>query len=163
MRVLEKIAFEAPIDVWIKMLSNLIRSATNVPRVNQACDDGKHLNDTLQNTIDHAHKSDWPFHWSDILPQSIFVHRYTIIRFQWLPRTRRQPSKYLIDNKHCVDCGYPVQNRETTVQIPIAITWRISMATQDRETTVQIPMAKYNMTDFNGYLGQGDNRSNTNS
>ena len=32
------------------------------------------------------------------------------------------------------------------------------MATQNRETTVQIPMAKYNMADFNGYLGQGDNR-----
>ena len=36
------------------------------------------------------------------------------------------------------------QDRETTVQIPIAITWRISMA------------------DFNGYPEQGDNRPNTN-
>jgi predicted component of type VI protein secretion system len=54
------------------------------------------------------------------------------------------------------------QDRETTVQIPIAITWRISMATQDRETTVQIPTAKYIMADFNGYPRQGDNRPNTN-
>ena len=43
------------------------------------------------------------------------------------------------------------QDRETTDQIPIAITWRISMATRGRETTVQIPIAKYNVTDFNGY------------
>jgi hypothetical protein len=43
------------------------------------------------------------------------------------------------------------QHREITVQIPIAITWRISMATRGRETTVQIPIAKYNVTDFNGY------------
>ena len=54
------------------------------------------------------------------------------------------------------------QNRETTVQIPMAKTWRISMATQNRETTVQIPTAKYIMADFNGYLGQGNNRPNTN-
>ena len=53
------------------------------------------------------------------------------------------------------------QNRETTVQKPKEITWRISMATQDRETTVQIPIAIY-MADFNGYLGQGDNRPITN-
>ena len=32
--------------------------------------------------------------------------------------------------------------RETIVQIPTAVTWRISMATQDRETTVQIPIAR---------------------
>ena len=37
------------------------------------------------------------------------------------------------------------------------------MTTQDRETTVQIPMAKYNVADFSGYLGQGDNRPNINS
>ena len=37
------------------------------------------------------------------------------------------------------------------------------MATQGRETTVQIPIAKYYMTDFNGYPEQGDNHPNTNS
>ena len=47
--------------------------------------------------------------------------------------------------------GYPGQgdNRPNT-----NVTWRISMATQDRETTVQIPIAKYYMTDFNGYPGR---------
>ena len=56
------------------------------------------------------------------------------------------------------------QDRETTVQIPMAKkTWRISMATQNRETTVQIPTIKYNMADFNGYPEQGNNCPNTNS
>ena len=36
------------------------------------------------------------------------------------------------------------------------------MATQNRETTVQIPMAKYNMAKFNGNPEQGDNRPNSN-
>ena len=43
-----------------------------------------------------------------------------------------------------------------TVQIPIAVTWRISMATQDKEATVQIPIA--NRLYFIGYKVRGEKR-----